>query len=264
LKLFTEDRDRNSLSADRETCEGAREVEPCLDERLIRFERRPATGRQRRICIRVFSNSQVVVTAPSCVSDSAVQHYVRQHENWIRSKLRLLQSRPQPVSRDYVSGEHHYWLGKPVILRVLVAPDKRQRVRLLHDCLEVQARCKSKDRIRKLLVEWYRAQAQAIFSGRLELLLTDTPWVESRPSLRVRAMRRRWGSCSISGDVTLNLHLLKAPSECVDYVILHELCHIAEHNHSPRFYRLLSRVLPEWKARKAQLDSMTHLLLDAD
>ncbi len=65
-------------------------------------------------------------------------------------------------------------------------------------------------------------------------------------------MQTQWGSCSPNGRITLNPLLVKAPRECIDYVILHELCHIAEHNHSERFYRLLSQVMPKWEKTKAE------------
>src|SRR5690554_7939176 len=70
------------------------------------------------------------------------------------------------------------------------------------------------------------------------------------------AMKKQWGSCSNKGNLMLNPHLVKAPKECIDYVILHELCHIAEHNHSERFWRLLTQVMPNWKEVKAKLDEI--------
>jgi hypothetical protein len=74
-------------------------------------------------------------------------------------------------------------------------------------------------------------------------------------------MRTQWGNCSSTGQLTLNVHLIKAPLECIDYVILHELCHIAEHNHSERFYRLMNDVLPGWELIKSRLDRLAFRLL---
>jgi predicted metal-dependent hydrolase len=75
-------------------------------------------------------------------------------------------------------------------------------------------------------------------------------------------MKKQWGSCSPRGNILLNPHLVKAPRECIDYVILHELCHLKEHNHSPEFYRLLNQLMPDWKQIKAKLDGMAELLLN--
>lgn len=81
-------------------------------------------------------------------------------------------------------------------------------------------------------------------------------------NFRVMAMKKQWGSCSTKGNLMLNPHLVKAPKECIDYVILHELCHIAEHNHSERFWRLLTQVMPNWKEVKAKLDDMAEMYLN--
>jgi len=72
-------------------------------------------------------------------------------------------------------------------------------------------------------------------------------------------MKKQWGSCSPQGTILLNPYLIKAPRECIDYVVLHELCHLKEHNHSPRYYRLLSQLMPDWEPVKARLDRMAEL-----
>jgi hypothetical protein len=74
------------------------------------------------------------------------------------------------------------------------------------------------------------------------------------PDIIVRAMSTRWGSCSANGRITLNVKLVKVPRLYIDYVIFHELCHLAEPNHTPRFYELLDRVLPDWRERREKLN----------
>ena len=74
-------------------------------------------------------------------------------------------------------------------------------------------------------------------------------------------MKRYWGSCSPRGSITLNPALIKAPVHCVEYVLLHELCHLSEHNHSPRFYGLLDRHMPGWREAKEELDGLSEMLL---
>ena len=99
--------------------------------------------------------------------------------------------------------------------------------------------------------DWYRDQAQQVFSERLLLVCQRFPGILAAPELRLRKMRRRWGSCSRSGRVTLNTELVKLPLSMIDYVIAHELSHLREMNHSPRFWATVQSVFPEFQlARK--------------
>lgn len=75
-------------------------------------------------------------------------------------------------------------------------------------------------------------------------------------------MKKQWGSCSPNGRILLNPHLVKAPRECIDYVLVHEICHLKEHNHGSKFYKLLDQMLPGWRSIKARLDGMAELLLN--
>jgi hypothetical protein len=92
-------------------------------------------------------------------------------------------------------------------------------------------------------------------------VLEKALWVESHPSFGILTMQTQWGSCSPKGRLTLNPNLVKASNTGIDYVILHELCHFAEHNHSKKFYLLLGQVMPNWERVKAQLDGMVHRVL---
>ena len=75
-------------------------------------------------------------------------------------------------------------------------------------------------------------------------------------------MQKQWGSCSPTGVLLLNLHLIKAPARCVDYVLLHEICHLREHNHGNAFCTLLESLLPDWRHMKDRLDNMAEMLLN--
>ena len=163
------------------------------------------------------------------------------------------------VSEDSVTLPNSHlplvYLGKQYLLKVLEDSNATPQVKLLRGKLEVTVRQKSAEKVQQLLSDWYKVRAKEVFAKRLDAMLEQALWVAERPSLSILTMQTQWGSCSPQGRLTLNPHLVKAPRECIDYVILHELCHLAEHNHSERFYRLLSQVMPSWERVKARLDA---------
>lgn len=116
--------------------------------------------------------------------------------------------------------------------------------------------------VHKQLFLWYKTQIQKHIAYRLAALCPRIPWLTAVPTWRVRTMRRRWGSCTGSGVITLNTHLIKAPPQCLDYVLLHEIAHLQEHNHSQRYYAVLERLLPNWKAVRRELEAWSPLVLN--
>ena len=237
------------------------------DEQIF-FERKARPDNQNRVQIKVHPDCRVVVSAPPQTSDTDVLLAVKKRSRWIYTQLREFRAQTEFVTpRRYVSGESHYYLGKQYQLKVVEIPDQVQGVKLFRGRLEVSVRQKSddlhlhKERIKRLLINWYKTRAKAIFENRLDAMLDQAIWVDAKPSLHILTMRTQWGSCSPQGKLTLNPYLVKAPRECIDYVILHELCHIAEHSHNERFYRLLTQVMPDWEKTKERLDGMASTLI---
>lgn len=228
------------------------------DEQIAfeRVKRPQATG---RVLIKVHPDCRVIASAPEDADNQAVLAAVKKRGRWIYEQLRDFRKQLENTTpRKYISGESHYYLGKQYLLKVIEAPDQAQGVKLLRGKLEVSLRAKNSGKVKELMTDWYKLRAKETFSRRLDSLLDQTLWVEERPPLRILTMKTQWGSCSPNGLITLNPHLVKAPRECIDYVILHELCHIAEHNHSERFYRLMNQVMPRWELTKQRLDGLAH------
>lgn len=230
-------------------------------DEIIAFERR-SRQTTNKVLIKVHSDCRVVVSAPESTDNEAVLAAVKKRSRWIYEQLKEFRKQLEHVTpRKYVSGESHYYLGKQYLLKVNVEPELPQGVKLLRGRLEVSVKSKDTAKVCSLLTDWYKTRAKEVFNKRLDVMLEQTLWVTERPPLRVFTMQTQWGSCSPNGRLTLNPHLVKAPRDCIDYVILHELCHIAEHNHSERFYRLMSQVMPKWKTVKERLDRIANLLI---
>lgn len=229
----------------------------------IEFIRMPRISGVNRVLIKVYPDCRVVVNAPVTTGDDDLIDAVKKRARWIHKKLNIFKAQRVHVApRQYVSGESHYYLGKQYLLKILKQGKSSQQVKLLRGKLQVTVKNDKSVQIKALLYNWYKEKARDVFNRRLDVMLSQTLWVAERPTIRLQAMQMQWGSCSPGGCLTLNPHLVKAPRECIDYVILHELCHIAEHNHSDRFYRLMRQVMPEWERVKYNLDNMSEKLLN--
>lgn len=223
-------------------------------------------GKPRKISIQVTPDSNVTVRAPEDAGTSDIHDAVMKRAKWIVDSLQAFDAQKMYVQpRRYVSGEMMFYLGRRYVLKVEAVSNHAQGVKLTRGKLLVslpEQLATNTDHIKAKVRQWYRKRAHHIFESRLNELLPQTRWVNQVPTFRILAMSKQWGSCSRQGTLMLNPHLVKAPRDCIDYVILHELCHIKEHNHSDRFYRLLTQQMPEWKQAKQQLDGMAELLLN--
>lgn len=225
------------------------------DER-IEFRNVTRKAENGRVMIQVNPDCSIVVSAPESATVKDIELAVEKRARWISKQVeRFKQQNAFVLPRNYVSGESHFYMGKRYLLKVNSDEHAMQGVKLLRGKIEVNIRNSSSEKVKSLLNDWYKNRAREVFTKRLEALLEQTPWVSEKPQMRIMRMATQWGSCSPTGRLTINPHLVKASRECIDYVLLHELCHLAEHNHSERFYRLMNQVIPKWMEIKALLDS---------
>jgi hypothetical protein len=209
------------------------------------------------LAIRVEPDQSVEVRAPQGANDSAVREKVRKRARWILDQQSYFASfvREQ-VPREYVSGETHRYLGRQYRLKVIqIERGDPERVKLIGPYFRIYTRRKGDpEHVKAQLDAWYRSHAKAKFAERLDALgRVMRKYGVDKPPLQVRRMSKRWGSCTPQGRIILNLDLIRAPRLCIDYVIVHELCHLRHPNHGAAFYRLLGRVMPDWEEVKARL-----------
>lgn len=210
---------------------------------------------RKTLAIQVHPDLRVTVIAPEESGLEAIAARVRKRAPWILKQQREFKRHlPHQPPRQYVSGETHRYLGRQHRLKVVVGDEqsvKLARGRLVVTTLDPA----NTERVRNLVQGWYRAQAGRVFHERLRAVLPRFEHIKLKePTLTIRTMKSRWGSCSEVGTITLNLKLIQVPKPHIDYVIVHELCHLVEHNHGQRFYRLLDRILPDWRERRHKLN----------
>jgi hypothetical protein len=201
---------------------------------------------------------RVIVKAPEGTPLEEIEARVMKRGAWILKQQRELERYlPHLPPRQYVSGETHRYLGRQHRLKVIESENGTgEGVRRDGNFIYVQVKDRADTaRVQDLLDSWYHEHARNIFEERLAACYPKMEHVGvPYPDIIVRAMSTRWGSCSAKGRITLNVKLVKVPKPYIDYVIFHELCHLAEPNHTARFYELLSRVLPNWEDLREKLN----------
>jgi len=224
-----------------------------LDCRLVRRER-------RSLQLEVLPDMSVRMIAPPKVSLERCQDFLRRKKGWVASQQAFFGAfHPLTKPRAYVPGETHLYLGRRLRLKVLRKGPVGVRASRTH--LEV---CLGRGQTAPRLVEaalwaWYRAQATGLFEARLQGCMAKVGLRagEGPAKLVIRRFKARWGGMSPKGVLSLNLDLIRAPLECIDYVILHELCHLRHPRHDRGFWALLERLVPDWQRRKDKLERLT-------
>jgi len=218
----------------------------------IRYEVRFLASRQT-LAIEVHPDSRVLVRAPLGCPEALIAERVQRRAGWISRQLAEFERyRPRTPARQYVSGESHLYLGRQY--RLKLRQGESASVRLARGQLLLSLPGDPEpDRVKALLHRWYLDRARAVFSDVLGASLLRFKHVE-HPRLIVRAMQSRWGSLSRAGTMTLNVNLVRAPRPCIEYVVVHELCHTRHRDHDARFFKLLGQVMPDWEQRKQRLE----------
>lgn len=212
-------------------------------------------GKIKDLVISVHPDLAVTVKAPEGTSIEAIREKIRKRGPWIRKAWREFELYlPKQPPRRYVNGETHRYLGRQYRLRA--EKGDTDSVKCLRGYLRVTTKADpTPGKICDMLDDWYREHAQRVFRERLEACVKRAAMEGiAEPIVSIRKMKTRWGSCSKEGRISLNLELIKTPKDCIDYVIFHELCHVKERSHGPRFWKLLVKLVPDCEARRKKLN----------
>lgn len=208
---------------------------------------------RKTLGIAVMPNLRVIVKAPEGAPLGKIKEKVLRRAPWIlRQEDYFLTFHPRTPARRYVSGESYLYLGRQLTLRIISG--KRSSVHRRRNTLEVTR--KGKSPVKKILETWYRQQAKEKFAEIAEPLIARFSHYKVKPmGLYLQSMPTRWGSCTPKGKIILNPELIKAPRRCIEYVIIHELCHLVHHGHTAKFFDLQRKMMPDWERWKGRLES---------
>lgn len=206
--------------------------------------------------ITVTPKAELKVTAPQEASTTDIERVLTRKAPWITRQLRETSALPPSVpTHRWVSGETHVYLGRQY--RLKVRDQGTPGVRLVGRYFEVGVTDRTDHAaVETVMNAWYRTRARETFERRMQRLIDRTPALRltEPPPLIVRTIRTRWGSCSPSGRILMNVESVKLPIGCLDYVLMHELCHLRHNDHSRKFWRHLDRCMPGWERWRRRLD----------
>jgi predicted metal-dependent hydrolase len=227
------------------------------DSTLLHTSLGPAVLRRssrRTLAISVLPNGNLELTAPHLAQEREILAKVGKRRRWIvnqRRKFAAMNSqRPEP---RYINGATHRYLGRQYRLKVIRGEELS--VLLKGAYFHITSPNGTDVEVRKALEKWFRQKAAEQFSKKIDKWI---PWCAKHtlpvPRVRILKMPKRWGSAAQDGRIALNPQLIHMPSPCIDYVITHEVCHLLHPNHGPKFVRLLTSLMPDWKYRKERIE----------
>jgi predicted metal-dependent hydrolase len=208
---------------------------------------------RRTIALIITPEARLIIRAPLHAPAAMIDEVIREKSGWIRKKIAEIKGRPQAVSHAYDEGEIFWFLGRPYPLHITDDPGAgiRRADRL---CVPRTIR----PDIRRGLHHWYMTEAHKEIHSRCMWFSMMTGY--SPTSVRITDASQRWGSCNHKGGLNFSWRLIQAPLEIVDYVIVHELVHLRQPDHSRKFWEKVEVLMPDYKRRREWLRENERLL----
>ncbi len=203
------------------------------------------TNRRKTVSIKIDEGS-VKVTVPKSVSSHRIREFISKREGWIKGKLNQQISIKPKKTIKYVDGSVVPYLGKDYRLKFLTGDLLSVKMKNRSFVITIPEGQKSKPKVIKNLLEnWYKKHAKIHLEEKTKKF-SETMGVNPK-SIMIKNYKSRWGSCSSDGELSFNWRIILTPHRIVDYVVVHELCHLLEHNHSPKYWSHVKRYIPNWK-----------------
>ena len=204
-------------------------------------------SKRKTVGLTVTEEGRLIVRAPLRMPLAQIEQAVYSKADWIiKKQAEQLARMARKSTHAYLEGERFLFLGEPYILRYQAGLKKIRT----EDGLLLFPPC-TPEEAKTLLTEWYKRQARAVFYDRLQYY---APFLSVTPgSIRLSSAHGRWGSCGPNNSINLVWRLVMAPLNVIDYVAVHELCHIRRRDHSAAFWKLVQGILPQYKMARRYL-----------
>ena len=209
---------------------------------------------RRTLSIEVKEDAEIIVRAPYRIPERDIKAFVEKKRPWIeRSREKALRKHSQRPQREFIDGEDFLYLGKYYKLKV---QHGRDRALVFDDAFTLSPDHAA--RAHEFFTDWYKDAARSVIKERAGMYATASSLRYS--GIKITSARRTWGSCTRRGTLNFSWRIAMAPVEVIDYVIVHELAHLAEMNHSKRFWAKVGEIFPGYKEQRSWLRDNAHLL----
>ena len=207
---------------------------------------------RKTMAIQIRPPDGVFVLSPYGISERMIRNRVKSKGRWIIKKLLEMKDiDPEANRKNFIGGEHFLFLGKNYNLQIIKNSRKIPKVFFKDSRFYIETSDSDQYGIRKAMEKWYRKKADRIISDRVEVYIHK---IGKRPNIvKVKEQKRRWGSCTSKGNLYFNWRCIMAPPAVIDYIVVHEMSHLAHPNHSRRFWDKVGSVFPKSKKRRKWL-----------
>lgn len=223
-------------------------------EKKIEFEIQYKKRKSVRISVK--PNLEVEVIAPKGITDEIIKKIIFKKASWILKRKDYLEKHLSSFEyKYYVSGEVHRYLGNEYTLKVI--KDTKNHVNLKDEFIYIHTIHENqREYNKKLLYKWYKECSKKKFGEMFDVCYEKIKKYDvEKPTWAMRKMKARWGSYHPKKNhILLNTELAKVSSYEIEYVIMHELCHVKQPNHSKKFYNFMESVMPDWKEREKKIN----------
>ncbi len=214
-------------------------------------------NRKQTVSLGVDSIGNVIITAPATTPLETIVEITRSKADWINKHLKeKLQLAEYSFDKEFVSGESMQFLGKQYMLKIIESDDNAATCFIQGKYLKayipegLNPSIKS-ELVKEQLIKWYKEQATEKIPERVSKFAEKHGFIYN--NVLIREQKKRWGSCDHQGNIRFNWKIIMAPVSLIDYVVVHELCHLKVKNHTPDFWHLLESIMFDYEHRKGKL-----------
>lgn len=216
---------------------------------------------RKTIGIKITDKGEVIITSPFGVSEETIKNIIKKKQKWINDKIKLIKQNNFFYKKTFKDGEKFLFLGNKLELEIIKIDGTVCYAKIEYEKVKVYMNLSdmdSEDAVSSAIINLYKKEAAVLFKERTDIyskILGVSP-----KRIFIKDQKTLWGSCSSKGNINYNYRIIMAPISIVDYIVVHELCHLIHMNHSKKYWNTVKSVLPDYEKRKNWLKDNGYML----